>query len=71
MNPVIGAMRCKMPSFGQGMPVPCFLPTADENLKKNPNPIDKDARLYDTTRTNYDPTIQALFPDVVFSGGFR
>jgi biopolymer transport protein ExbD len=67
---VIGAMRCKMPPFGQE-PTTCFLPTADEALKKAPDPVDKAARLYDTTRTNYDPNIQALFPDVVFSGGFR
>jgi|JI10StandDraft_1071094.scaffolds.fasta_scaffold56992_2 biopolymer transport protein ExbD len=67
---VIGSMRCKMPAFGQP-PATCFLPTADENLRKNPNPVDEAARLYDTTRTNYDPNIQALFPDVVFSGGFR
>jgi biopolymer transport protein ExbD len=68
---VIGAMRCKIPAFGQGLSQPCFLPTADENLKKAANPIDERARLYDTTRTNYDPAIQALFPDVIFSGGLR
>jgi len=67
---VIGAMRCKMPPFGQ-QSVGCFLPTADENLKKNPNPVDQAARLYDTARTNYDPNIMALFHEVVFSGGFR
>lgn len=67
---VIGAMRCKMPVFGQPS-VTCYLPTADEALKKATNPIDEVAHLYDTTRTNYDPNIQALFPDVVFSGGFR
>lgn len=67
---VIGAMRCKMPAFGTAGAT-CFLPTADENLKKAADPVDKSARLYDTTRTNYDPSIMALFPDVVFSGGFR
>ena len=67
---VIGAMRCKMPIFG-AEPQPCFLPTADENLKKAADPVDKVGHLYDTTRTPYDPNLQALFPDVVFSGGFR
>lgn len=67
---VIGAMRCKMPKFGE-QPQTCFLPTADEALKKNPNPVDEKTRLYDTTRTNYDPNIMALFPDVIFSAGYR
>ncbi len=68
---VIGSMRCKMPAFGQPS-VTCFLPTADAALKDPTKPpVDDRARLYDTTRTNYDPNIQALFPDVVFSGGFR
>ncbi|HVV81789.1 MAG TPA: biopolymer transporter ExbD [Kofleriaceae bacterium] len=67
---VIGALRCKMADFGQPEQT-CFLPTADEALKSNPDPIDKQHRLYDTARTNYDPNIMALFPDVVFSGGFR
>ncbi len=67
---VISAMRCPMPAFGQPS-LTCFLPTADENLKKAENPVDDVARLYDTARTPYDPTQHALFPDVVFSGGFR
>ena len=67
---VISAMRCKMPAFGQPSKT-CFLPTADEALKKAPNPVDETARLYDTDRTPYDPSVHALFPDVVFSGGFR
>jgi biopolymer transport protein ExbD len=53
---VIGAMRCKMPAFGTAAPT-CFLPTADEELRKAANLVDDKARLYDTTRTNYDPNI--------------
>lgn len=67
---VISAMRCAMPAFGQAS-LPCFLPTADETLKKAQNPEDEVARLYDTDRTPYDPAKHALFSDVVFSGGFR
>jgi hypothetical protein len=67
---VIGAMRCKLPVFGEA-PKPCSLPTADENLRKAANPIDEVAKLFDTTRAPYDPNTMALFPDVVFSGGFR
>lgn len=67
---VIGAMRCKMPAFGQ-QPRPCYLPTADEAATKAPDPVDKIKLLYDTTRVNYDPAVHALFPNVVFSGGFR
>lgn len=67
---VIGSMRCKMPAFGTPS-TGCFLPTADETLKAAANPVDDKARLYDTARTNYDPNLMALFPDVVFSGGFR
>ncbi|HUQ06438.1 MAG TPA: biopolymer transporter ExbD [Kofleriaceae bacterium] len=67
---VISAMRCKMPDFGKELQT-CYLPTADEKLRANPNPVDDAARLYDTTRTPYDPTKHALFSDVVFSGGFR
>jgi biopolymer transport protein ExbD len=66
---VIGAMRCKMAAFGQQSST-CFLPTADERLKTG-DPRDSVARLYDTTRTNYDPNIMALFPDVIFSQGYR
>lgn len=67
---VISAMRCKMPDFGKEAPT-CYLPTADEKLKAKQNPVDDAARLYDTTRTPYDPNKHALFSDVVFSGGFR
>jgi len=67
---VISAMRCKMPDFGKEVAT-CYLPTADEKLRANPNPVDDVARLYDTTRTPYDPNKHALFSDVVFSGGFR
>ncbi len=67
---IIGAMRCKMSAFGE-QPKACYLPTADENLRKAANPVDDKAGLYDTTRANYDPNQFALFPDVVFSGGFR
>jgi biopolymer transport protein ExbD len=67
---VISAMRCKMAEFGKEVET-CYLPTADEKLKANPNPVDDVARLYDTTRTPYDPDKHALFSDVVFSGGFR
>src|SRR5262245_8084671 len=34
---IMSAMRCKMPAFG-AVPVSCFLPTEDPNLKKAPNP---------------------------------
>lgn len=67
---VISAMRCKMPDFGKELET-CYLPTADEKLRASPNPVDDVARLYDTTRTPYDPQKHALFSDVVFSGGFR
>jgi biopolymer transport protein ExbD len=67
---VISAMRCPMPAFGQASQT-CYIPTADEALRNNKNPVDDVARLYDTTRTPYDAKKLALFPDVVFSGGFR
>lgn len=67
---VISAMRCKMPDFGKELET-CYLPTADEKLKAAANPVDDEARLYDTERTPYDPGKHALFSDVVFSGGFR
>ena len=67
---VISAMRCKMPEFGKENAT-CYLPTADEKLRTAANPVDDAARLYDTTRTPYDPNKHALFPDGVFSGGFR
>jgi len=67
---VISAMRCKMGAFGKEVPT-CFMPTNDPGLKAATNPIDQDTRLYDPDRTDYDPTRDALFSDVVFSTGFR
>ena len=67
---VISAMRCKMAAFGTERPT-CYMPTNDELLKKQQNPVDEIARLYDPDRTDYDPDKHALFSDVVFSTGFR
>jgi biopolymer transport protein TolR len=66
----MGALRCKMPEFGK-VPVACFLPTDDENLKKAANPVDDVGFLYDTARADYDPDRMALFHDILFSGGFN
>lgn len=66
----MGAMRCKMPEFGKA-PVPCYMPTDDENLKKAANPVDDVGFLYDTTRADYDPDKMSLFHDILFSGGFQ
>ena len=67
---VISAMRCKMPAFGTEQPS-CFMPTNDPVLKQAASPVDDLARLYDPDRTDYDPSVHALFSDVVFSTGFR
>jgi len=67
---VISAMRCPMAPFGKETTT-CYLPTADEALKKAATPVDDVAKLYDTDRVSYDPNKHALFSDVVFSGGFR
>ena len=65
---VMGAMRCKMPEFGKNS-APCYLPTADDTLKKAPRPIDDVGHLFDTTRAPYDASKMALFPDIIFSTG--
>ena len=67
---IMGAMRCKMPEIGEATER-CYLPTADERLLKAENPVDEDARLYDTARTKYDPDKMALFNDILFSRGFE
>jgi biopolymer transport protein ExbD len=67
---VMAAMRCKMPDFGKA-PEPCSLPTDDERLKKDPNPISSKDRVYDTDRAKYDPKTMALFSDILFSSGFE
>ena len=67
---LMSAMRCKMPAFG-AVPVNCYLPTEDPNLKKAPNPVDAADALYDTDRADYDPDKMALFHDVLFSSGFQ
>ncbi|HET9620567.1 MAG TPA: biopolymer transporter ExbD [Kofleriaceae bacterium] len=67
---VMSAMRCKLPEFGKEV-VGCALPTEDAALKKAPNPIAPDGKLYDTTRAAYDPKKMALFHDILFSSGFE
>ena len=67
---VMAAMRCKLPDFGKE-PTGCALPTDDEKLKKDPNPISGDGHLYDTDRAAYDPKKMALFSDILFSSGFE
>jgi biopolymer transport protein TolR len=67
---VMAAMRCKLPEFGKEV-TPCALPTEDPALKKAPDPISPDGKLYDTTRAIYDPKKMALFPDIQFSTGFE
>ncbi|HEX3760319.1 MAG TPA: biopolymer transporter ExbD [Kofleriaceae bacterium] len=67
---VMAAMRCKLPEFGKEV-TPCALPTEDAALKKAPDPMSPDGKLYDTTRANYDPRKMALFPDIQFSTGFE
>lgn len=67
---VISAMRCKMGDKGKAGPE-CYMPTADETLKKAKDPVDKRAKLFDPERVDYNPGTHALFSDVVFSTGFR
>ena len=67
---MMGAMRCKMPEVGKNSDG-CLLPTDDEALKKNPDPIALKAKLFDTTRAKYDANTMALFPDILFSTGFE
>ena len=67
---MMGAMRCKLPELGKESE-PCLLPTADEELKKAPKPIDEIGHVYDTARADYDPNKMALFHDILFSSGFE
>jgi biopolymer transport protein ExbD len=67
---VMAAMRCKLPEMGTEARS-CALPTEDELLKKAPEPISPDGRLYDTARATYDPKKMALFNDIQFSSGFE
>ena len=67
---VMAGMRCKLPELGKEV-VGCALPTEDPALKKAPNPISPNGKLYDTTRVAYDPKRMALFHDILFSSGFE
>jgi hypothetical protein len=67
---IMAAMRCKLPDLGKE-PMACALPTEDAALKKAPDPVSPDGKLYDTARASYDPRRMALFPDIQFSTGFE
>jgi biopolymer transport protein TolR len=67
---IMAAMRCKLPELGKEATA-CALPTEDPALKKAPDPISPDGKLYDTARASYDPRKMALFPDIQFSTGFE
>jgi biopolymer transport protein ExbD len=67
---IMAAMRCKLPPLGTEAQ-PCALPTEDPELKKAPEPISPDGKLYDTLRAPYDPKKMALFNDIQFSSGFE
>jgi biopolymer transport protein ExbD len=67
---IMASMRCKLPELGKEA-VACALPTEDELLKKAPEPISPDGKLYDTLRAPYDPKKMALFHDIQFSSGFE
>jgi biopolymer transport protein ExbD len=67
---IMAAMRCKLPPIGTEV-TSCALPTEDPELKKAPEPISPDGKLYDTTRAPYDPKKMALFHDIQFSSGFE
>lgn len=67
---VMGAMRCKLPDFNKEVG-PCALPTEDPELKKAPEPIAPNGKLFDTARAAYDPNKMALFHDILFSSGFE
>jgi biopolymer transport protein ExbD len=67
---IMAAMRCKLPELGKE-PTACALPTEDAALKKAPDPVSPDGKLYDTSRASYDPRRMALFPDIQFSTGFE
>lgn len=66
----MAAMRCVLPEPFKEVTA-CALPTDDEALKKAPNPISPDGKLYDTTRASYDPKKMALFHEIAFSSGFE
>lgn len=66
----MAAMRCALPDLGHE-PTSCALPTDDEELKKAPEPVSPDGKLYDTTRAVYDPKKMALFHEIAFSSGFE
>jgi len=66
----MAAMRCALPELGKEA-LACALPTDDEELKKAPEPISPDGKLYDTTRAVYDPKKMALFHEIAFSSGFE
>ncbi|HEY0190431.1 MAG TPA: biopolymer transporter ExbD [Kofleriaceae bacterium] len=67
---VMSAMRCKLPELGKEVQA-CSLPTEDPALKKAPQPISPNGKLYDTARASYDPRKMALFHDILFSSGFE
>jgi biopolymer transport protein TolR len=67
---IMAAMRCKLPDLGKEATA-CALPTEDAALKKAPDPVSPDGKLYDTARASYDPRRMALFPDIQFSTGFE
>lgn len=67
---IMSAMRCKLPAVGVEVQA-CALPTDDPDLRKAPEPISPDGKLYDTTRAAYDPKKMALFHDIQFSSGFE
>lgn len=67
---VMSAMRCKLPEVGKEVAA-CALPTEDADLKKAPDPIAPNGKLFDTARAAYDPNRMALFHDILFSSGFE
>lgn len=67
---IMASMRCKLPEVGKEATA-CALPTEDEGLKKAPEPISPDGKLYDPLRAAYDPKKMALFHDIQFSSGFE
>ena len=66
----MAAMRCALPEVGKEV-ASCALPTEDAELKKAPDPISPDKKLYDTARAVYDPKKMALFHEIAFSSGFE
>jgi biopolymer transport protein TolR len=67
---LMSAMRCKLPDVGKEAGT-CYLPNADDKLKKAANPIDDAQAVYDTERAEYNPDKMALFHDIIFSTGFE